>query len=104
MLYVDVVNKDSFKPWTNYTFMVELTDDRATDPVAITVSDEFMVHIYDRCWRNQLTQPTGWAEDILYVIQADGSTPSTTVPDIEFNSVYTETVCPLTRTLEIFNE
>ena len=104
ILFADETDKANYKPWTNYTFKVELTDDAATDPVAITVSDEFNVHIYDRCWRNQLTQPTGWAEDILYVIQADGSTPQTPIPDIEFSSTYTETVCPLTRTIEIFNE
>ena len=97
-------DKADYAPWTNYTFRVEVTDDAATDPEAIMVYDEFMVHVYDLCYRNQITQISQWTEDVTYTIEADGSTAAVTVGEITFNSTETESECPLTRTIEIWHD
>ena len=56
-----------------YKFRVELTDNAAIDPVAITIFDEFEVLAYDKCWRNTLTLTTDQS-DKLYTMEQDGST------------------------------
>jgi hypothetical protein len=89
----------------NYKFRVELTDLAAIDPEAIRVFDEFEVNIYDKCWRNKLTLTVGsMKQDLLHTMEADGSTPASTVAVIAFTSIEDESECPLVRTIEIYDE
>ena len=85
---MDFDDKDTYKPWTNYTFKVVLTDLAATDPTSIEIYDEWMVHIYDLCWRNKLTLTTSSINnDVTHLMEEDGNSPATTVDPIAFTSV-----------------
>ena len=86
-IQVDFGDKSTYAPWTNYTFKVVLTDDAATDPTAIEVSDEWMVHIYDLCWRNQLTLTSASDNgDVTHQMDQDGTSTATTISQIAFTS------------------
>ena len=62
-----------------------------------------MVHIYDLCWRNQLTLTSASDNgDVTHQMDQDGTSTATTISQIAFTSTEDETECPLVRTIEIW--
>ena len=100
----DDANKPTYRPETTYKFKVVITDDGATDPDAIEIEDEFEVVIYDKCSRNELSIDA-YQDDVENLMRIDGSslTRASTIAALDFTSTETESECPLTKTIEIYD-
>lgn len=97
-----VAQADATFTWPRDQVYIKLTvTSTGSSTASRSVSDEFILHVIDECYSNVLSVSTA-PSDVYYLIDDAGSTAAVT----EYATVtgsWTETRCPLTRTVEIWD-